>query len=498
MNKILIFFFLLISSTVNAAEMNFYGDVLLSRGIDKLTMEEGQRRLTDHISQFTSIEAIHIANLEGAVGDKYFCAANHNPCFPIKKENMDILSNFDVINLSNNHSLDNGLTGLNKTMRELKKRQIRYLGGKNYSTVIETENGNIGIIGITDIVNSRSDRKYLIMADAPQVLEKIKQLKITCTLVAVYIHWGRELDNLPTQRMRKLAQIIMKAGADIIIGTHPHVVGKVECIQDRPIVYSLGNFLFDQKYEETKKGAILNCAISKAGFFKCKLIGTKTSANSFLPRPIKMDSYAKENNVLSACQPFVQQTWVGAFTDDKRKKRLLLKKDGDNNNLSYLELYDLETGTREIKTPAMPIVKLQSVDINSDGISEIMLIQNVFSSLDSEIAKRIYIYSFDRKFHALWRGSALSRPLLDAILINPENNKPILVALHTADSFLVRNPSTPERIIMSYRWNGFGFSGIRELNPKESASSLSFTKGEIKLIDENNKVVQKIPAKSFY
>lgn len=498
MNKHLILFFLLISGTVGAAEINFYGDVLLSRGIEKLASAEGQQSLTNHINYFTSIDAIHVTNLEGAVGDISSCAKGHSPCFPIKRETMDILKSFDVISLENNHSLDLGLTGLSKTIKELHKRHIRHLGGKNYSTVIETENGNIGIIGITDVFNSESDRKYLIMADAPRVLKEVNRLKKICTLVAVYIHWGKELDNLPTQRMRELAQTFIKTGADVIVGTHPHVVGKVECIQGKPVVYSLGNFLFDQKYEETKRGAILNCAISKTGFFKCKLIGTKTSANSFLPRPIKADSYIKENNVLSACQAFVQQTWVGIFTSDKRKKRLLIKKEGNSNNLQYLELYDLETGAREIKTPGMPIIKLQPIDINSDGILEIMLIQNVFSSLDSEVAKRIYIYSFDRKFHALWRGSAISRPLLDAILIKPENNKPILVALHTADSFLVRNPSTPERIIMSYRWNGFGFSGIKELNPKESSSSLSFAKGEIKLIDENNKIVQKIPAKSFY
>ncbi|MBN1473707.1 MAG: CapA family protein [Syntrophaceae bacterium] len=498
MIRLLAIFFLLISGMANAAEINFYGDILLSRGIEKLSDAEGQRSLINHINHFTSMNAIHVANLEGAVGDKSFCATNHNPCFPIKKKNIDILSDFDVISLENNHSLDLGLTGLNNTIEELQKRQIHYLGGNNYSVIIETENGNMGIMGITDVVNSKSDKKHLIMADTPQVLEEIKRLKKICTLVAVYIHWGRELDNLPTQRMRTLAQEIIEAGADIIVGTHPHVVGKIECVQNKPVVYSLGNFLFDQKYEETKKGAILNCAIIKTGFLKCKLIGTETPANSFLPRLAKIASYPKENSVLSACQPFVQQTWTGAFSSDKRKKRLLLKTDEKNKSLLYLELYDLKTGAREIKTPPMPIVKLQPIDINNDGIIEIMLIQNVYSSLDNEVAKRVYIYSFDQNFHALWRGSALSRPLLDAILIKPENNKPILVALHTADSFLIRNPSTPRRIIMSYRWNGFGFSGIKELKSEKSSTSLSFIRGEIKFIDENNTAVQKIPAQSFY
>ena len=231
MNRLLILFFLLILGVADAAEINFYGDVLLSRGIQELSTAEGKRSLIDHINQFTSMDAIHIANLEGAVGNKSFCAANHNPCFPIKKENMDILQSFDVISLENNHSLDIGLNGLNNTIKELKKHQIRYLGGDNYSTVLETENGNIGIIGLTDVVNSQSDKKNLILADAPQVLAEIKRLKKICTLVTAYVHWGIELDNLSTQRMRELAQKIIKAGADVIVGTHPHVVGKVECVQ---------------------------------------------------------------------------------------------------------------------------------------------------------------------------------------------------------------------------------------------------------------------------
>ena len=498
MIRLLTLFFFLIPHIADAAELRFYGDILLSRGIEKLSDAEGKQSLAKHIKQFTSIEAIHIANLEGAVGDISSCATGHNPCFPIKKESIDILNSFDVINLVNNHSLDNGLTGLNKTIKELQRRHIRHLGGKNNSTIIETEDGNIGIIGITDVVNSDNNRKYLVMADSPQVIAEIKRLKKICTLVAVYIHWGRELDSLATQRMKVFAQTFIEAGADIVVGTHPHVVGKVECIQGKPVVYSLGNFLFDQKYEETKRGAILHCTIGQASVLNCKLIGTETPANSFLPRPIKIDSYTKGNDVLCACQPSVQQTWTGVFSSDKRKKRLLLKEDGENKSLSYLELYDLETGTRDIKTPAMPIVKLQPVDVNSDGISEIMLMQNVYSSLDDEVAKRIYIYSFDKKFHALWRGSALSRPLQDAIFIKDAKNKPVLVGLHTADSFLVRNPSIPGRIIMSYRWNGFGFSSIKELKSRASSHHLSFSKGEIKLIDENNTVVEKISSQSFY
>jgi len=136
-----------------------------------------------------------------------------------------------------------------------------------------------------------------------------------------------------------------------------------------------------------------------------------------------------------------------------------------------------------VKTPPMPIMRLQPADLNGDGIREIMLIQNIYSSLDKETAKRIYLYSFDGGFHALWRGSALSRPLIDAMFV-PGKKKPLLVALHSADSFLARNRQHDDRIIMSYRWNGFGFKGVKELKGETQCDRISYSKGKLRTLQQ--------------
>ena len=485
---------LLMPGAVYAADLDFYGDIVLSRGIEKFAEEKGTQTVVDHIRPFLLDDAIHIGNLEGAAGgNKFSCAGNHYPCFPIREKYLPIIDGFDVINLENNHSLDLGFAGFNNTISELKKRNIIPLGGNSYSTIIETEKGNIAIVGVTDVINNKNDRQYLAMADSPRIFREIERLRKICTVVAVYIHWGRELDNLPTDRMKALAAKYINAGADLIVGTHPHVVGKVVCINGRPVVYSLGNFLFDQKYDDTKKGAVLKCAIDDGDNMKCRLTGIQTPRNSYLPYSIKEDVYKNENEILSSCRVDVQKTWTGFFSSDKKKKRLLLKKDGKNSASSYLELYDLTTGKKELKTPSMPIVKLQPVDVNTDGILEIMLIQNVYSPLDEETAKRVYIYSMDKKFHALWRGSALSRPLLDALFVKNKNQQPVLVGLHTTDSFLIRKPEKPGRIVMSYHWNGFGFSGVKELMYNINSSYISYSKQNINLYDNNKFLIQKVP-----
>ena len=438
-----ILIFLLSPEISFAQKIQFFGDVLLSRGIEELVNKEGMDSAWKGVVPLLKEGAINVANLEGAVGDKSLCAKGHIPCFNIDSSMMNILKKFNVIGLANNHSLDLGLSGLRNTIREIEKRGMIPLGGEKFSTIIRTEDGDIGIVALTDLFNSSNDRKHFVMPESPKAINEIRRLKGMASFVVVYIHWGSELDKLPTDRMRELARTFINSGADIIVGHHPHVVGTVECIKGRPVVYSLGNFLFDQKYEETKKGAVLQCEINKESRLLCKLRGVMTPMNSFTPYTLEDKFYGNENRLLASCAPKVMRTWTGIFSGGGKETKLVLKRGEPNSSLSSLEMYDSGTGQRLWESPYMPIEKLQPVDLNGDGLSEIMLIQNVYSPLDNEIGKRVYIYGFDKGLRALWRGSALSRPLLDAVFIdNPKDGRPILVALHTADSFLVRDPSS--------------------------------------------------------
>ena len=474
-----------------ALELRFYGDVLLSRGIETLVKTEGAETIAKHIEPFFLSNALHVANLEGAVGNKSSCPKNRAICFSIDKNLISALNKFDIISLENNHSLDLGLNGLQSTIKELKKIGVIPLTYKNYSTVIETEIGNVALIAFNDLNNNREKT----INDHEHVIKEIKKLRQVSTVVVVYAHWGIEFDILPTLRMKNLAKDFVAAGADLVVGAHTHVVGKVECIDGKPVIYSLGNFLFDQKYEATKKGVVLKCADQNYNL-TCSLIGTETPMNSFLPSFSATD-YFKENRLLAKCDPYIEHTWTGIFSKDKSKKILSLKRASKESSFSHLELYDLKTNKREIKTPPMPIIKLQPVDINSDGVSEVMLVQRVYSSLDNEVAKRIYIYSLENKLHALWRGSALSRPLLDALFIKDDQGQPLLIALHTTDSFLMRDSNKPGRIIMSYRWNGFGFSGVKEIKLDGHAKKISCSKGFIKLIDDNGVIEEILPVKNL-
>lgn len=490
---IMLFFLSLFSNDAAATTLDFYGDILLSRGIEKFVSEKGTDELLKGVEPLLSRNSIKVVNMEGAVGNPASCVKDHTPCFSVKSDIFPALNGFDVIGLANNHSLDLGKKGLEKTLFEIKNRGQIPVGGKDFFTIIRTDKGDIAIVALTDVVNSKDDAKHMIMAYSERALNAIKRLKARTGMVAVYIHWGKELDDYPTERMKELAKKMVDAGADIIVGHHSHVVGRVECINGKPVVYSLGNFIFDQKYEDTKSGAVLQCSIGSDDKLFCQLVPVKTEMNSYSPQLILNSTYNTENASLKSCAPELIQTWSGRFSSDRKDKRLTLRRSKEGITLSKMELFDTENTRPLWKSPSMPIEKLQPVDLDGDGISEVMLIQNIYSSIDEETDKRVYIYSLNGGLKALWRGSALSRPLLDAIFItDPINRKPLLIGLHTSDSFLVRDKNREGRIVMSYRWDGFGFSGVREKLITGYANRILSNRGKLVLNDSNGEKIQEL------
>nr|WP_246044581.1 CapA family protein [Geomonas ferrireducens] len=463
----------------HAAGVRFYGDVLLSRGVERFVQDEGGQPVRQALAPFLALDRVNVANLEGSVGAA--CSPGRQPCFPIRAGMLDLLDGFDVLSLENNHALDSGASGIERTADGLRRRGIVALTRKASSVTLETGTGTLAVVSATDVVNVAGDWQHLMAADDPELPAEVRRLKRTGTAVAVYVHWGRELIAAPTERMRALARRYVAAGADVVVGTHPHVPGAAACVDGKPVVWSLGNFLFDQKFDATKKGALLDCEI-KSGKLSCRLIGHETPRGSYLPVTAVGDPFAAENAVLAACAPPVNPSWTGRFGRSPKTKRLVQVPEGGGGVMSRLELYDLETGRREARTPPMPIRKVQPVDVNGDGIKEVMLIQEVFSSLDREVAKRVYLYSFDGAFHALWRGSALSRPLLDAQFVSRRKKKPVLVALHRDEAFLKRRRGTDRRTVMEYRWNGFGFTGSAEKAAPSKATGLRERNGTLSFV----------------
>lgn len=169
----------------------------------------------------------------------------------------------DVVTLANNHALDYGTQALSDSFQTLDDAGIAYVGaGDSRERAAEayiTELGGktFGFLAASRVIPEVSwniDNQQpgmLCTYDSAALCEAIKKAKEKCDYVAVYVHWGIERENMPEDYQRQLGKAYIDAGADIVIGAHPHVLQGIEYYNGKPIVYSLGNYIFNQSIEKT-------------------------------------------------------------------------------------------------------------------------------------------------------------------------------------------------------------------------------------------------------
>lgn len=189
----------------------------------------------------------------------------------------------DVLSTANNHSLDKGYTGLEKTIETLNEADIAHTGtftSKDSQETILMQNVkgvNIAFLSFTYGTNGIAipkGKEYCInLIDEDLILEQLELAKQkNPDLICVSMHWGTEYQTTPNSTQKKLADFLLKNGADIILGNHPHVIQPMEKrtvelengeTKEGFVIYSLGNFMADQIYKYTRDTAIVNLTITK-------------------------------------------------------------------------------------------------------------------------------------------------------------------------------------------------------------------------------------------
>ena len=191
---------------------------------------------------------ITIVNFEGTLSnqgsrqDKQFA-------FRGKPEYVQILttSSVEAANLANNHSSDYGDVSLADTIKYLNEAGISNFAGTN--TAIRDVNGiSVGLVGI-NALNEEEAQKL------ERAIGSVKELG--AQLVIVSIHWGVEKENTPTNEQIELAHRAVDLGADLVLGTHPHVLQGIEKYNGRYIAYSLGNFCFGGNNNPADKDTVI-------------------------------------------------------------------------------------------------------------------------------------------------------------------------------------------------------------------------------------------------
>ena len=232
----------------------FFGDMMLERNVkNSFDKNGGPDYLFSALAGgenrfFEGMDAVH-ANLEGPFAD-YRRQTSKEIAFRFDPLLIPTLKkyNFSIFTAANNHSQDMGAAGFSESNKHLKDAGISVYGRQysvdNSSLLIkQVGDYKIGFIGVND-TNSpvpTDEITVLIKKAKDQGAEKI----------IINLHWGTEYQESSNARQRTLAHALIDAGADAIIGHHPHVVQEMEVYRNRPIFYSLGNFIFDQYFSSS-------------------------------------------------------------------------------------------------------------------------------------------------------------------------------------------------------------------------------------------------------
>ena len=201
---------------------------------------------------------------------------------------------FNVLNLANNHIMDYYEKGLIDTITVLDKHEIAYCGaGKNIEearkpALLEKTGLKIAVLSYTDMAEltfkGNPMLRYAAGEDksgvAPREYEYIKEdmdsIRENVDVLIISLHWGVENSFYATEEQREFAYKLIDDGADVILGHHPHRFQGVEIYNDKPIIYSLGNFIFDQNDPNNQESFIVSMEIADEKLSALKLIPIRT------------------------------------------------------------------------------------------------------------------------------------------------------------------------------------------------------------------------------
>ena len=254
----------------------FAGDIVLDDAAGAMITQGG-----DPFSAFTKLfrnADIRLGNLEcvvattGSAGDKNYTFRANPRTLPVLKRH------FDAVALANNHSGDYGREAFAEMLGLLPQAGLAYFGGgHNLSEahrplILERKGLRIALLGYNEFM----PRSFEADADAPgtawsedeQVVADIRAARTVhrADLVIPVMHWGWENEPLSDARQHKLARLMVDAGADAVIGGHPHVTQDIEHYKGKPIVYCVGNFVMKETDNDSQRvGWVLRLELDAHG-----------------------------------------------------------------------------------------------------------------------------------------------------------------------------------------------------------------------------------------
>ena len=275
------------------------GDIMFDRGV-RASVEKNlagdYHRLYEHASYLARAD-IAFGNLEGPVATG---GRNVGSRFSFRMDPVGLLAmqsaGFDVVSFANNHVGDYTLAALTETLDRLRESGVLAAGaGRNRDEaasvqVIDVRDTTVGFIAASDVgpawAEASDTREGILLADDTNFSSIIAEADAQVDVLVVSFHWGDEYSPV-NSRQEKLAKAAIDAGADVVVGHHPHVMERVEAYQGKPIFYSLGNYIFDQYFSpHTMRGMVAFVSIDPKTNELTWNVQVSPISSQYVPQPL--------------------------------------------------------------------------------------------------------------------------------------------------------------------------------------------------------------------
>lgn len=269
------------STQASEIKIIFAGDLMLDRYIRQVAEKKGYDYLLQELKPILLDSDLVVVNLEGPITDfpsrsiYSQIGSTDNFIFTFDPQVVPFLTrhNIKLVSLGNNHIHNFGSEGLRQTETYLQEDGVDFFGDTGQETdssfkLIKLHGLRLGFVNYNQFVSGGGER----------TLSDIASLRDETDAIIVYTHWGNEYQTQANEVIQKQARQFIDQGADLIIGSHPHVVQQSEIYEGKKIYYSLGNFVFDQYFSaQTQEGLLVEVTIDP-----------ETRQFSFTEVPIKL------------------------------------------------------------------------------------------------------------------------------------------------------------------------------------------------------------------
>jgi poly-gamma-glutamate capsule biosynthesis protein CapA/YwtB (metallophosphatase superfamily) len=276
------------------------GDVIGDREVGSFIDAQGGRAVFAEVAPFLRQADLAFVNLESPLSTRGEQDQDKEVTFRGRRALIAGLSaaGIDAVSVANNHALDYGPTALKDTLAGLDRAGIAHAGAGADLTaarapgVVKTPGGSVAVLAYTLI----EPAGFLAGKDSagvnpgrenePRLLRDITRAKTTADWVVVSFHWGTEYQGRADEDQRRLAHRAIDAGADLVLGHHPHVLQGFELYRNRLIAYSLGDLVFDHYSRATGETVILRATLSPTGPPSFTLVPVYLSDSHGIPAPV--------------------------------------------------------------------------------------------------------------------------------------------------------------------------------------------------------------------